>query len=41
MRKKINALYFRNAYVRCFAFFYWYENMTCNNACNTDEISNL
>ena len=38
MRKKINT-YFGNAYVRYFRFFSWCENMTCNNACNTDEIT--
>ena len=25
----------------CFLFLAWCENMTCNNACNPDEISNL
>ena len=33
--------YFGNAYVRCFVFFSWCENMTYNNTCNTDKISNL
>ena len=38
MQKKINA-YFGNAYVRCFVLFSWCENITSNNACNTDEIN--
>ena len=37
MFKCINA-YFGNAYVRYF-FFSWFENMTCNNACYTDELT--
>ena len=26
-----------NTYVRYFVFFSWCKNMTCSNACNTDE----
>ena len=38
MLEQINA-YFGNAYVRYFVLFSWCENMTCNNACNTDKIT--
>ena len=36
MLKWINT-YFGNAYVRYFVFFFWCENLSCNNACTTDE----
>ena len=28
-----------NAYIRDFVLFSWCENMTCNNTCDTDEIT--
>ena len=37
--RKLKNVYFGNAYVRYFVLFYWCENMTGNNACNTDEIT--
>ena len=35
----MNKCLFGNVYVRYFVFFSWCENMTCNNACNTDKIT--